>query len=360
MNNDRVRFIVQPDEGATPLIRAFEKAQESIDILIFRFDHRALERALVEAVKRGVKVRSLFAHTSKGGERSLRMLELRLLKAGVTVCRTAEDLLRYHGKMTIVDRKDLYILGFNFTHQDMERSRSFGVLIEDSKLVQEALKLFDADSTRTPYEPGEARLVVSPLNARESLKKFLKDASKELLIYDPNIGDRELAALLEEKAKEGVSVRAIGCSTRIAVRKLQAMRLHVRAIVRDGSTLFLGSQSLSAQELDKRREIGVILKDSKLCSIVSEVFEKDWKTTEPAVAVEAAAPAKKIAKKVAKAVTQELPPLTSMLEEAVKDISSPETGLPIRAEELEETVREAVKQAVKDAVRDAVEEITPA
>jgi phosphatidylserine/phosphatidylglycerophosphate/cardiolipin synthase-like enzyme len=355
---DTVRLIVQPEEGAAPLIQAFEKAQESIDILIFRFDHRALERALVKAVERGVKVRALIAHTSKGGERSLRILEMRLLKAGVAVCRTAEDLLRYHGKMFIVDRKELFLLGFNFTHQDMERSRTFGLVIRDAKLVEEALRLFEADSARKPFEPHNGRLVVSPLNARESLAKFLKEGSKEFAIYDPNIGDRAMAAILEERAKAGVSIRAIGCSPRIAVRK-HPMRLHVRAIVRDGSTLFLGSQSLSAPELDRRREIGVILKDSKLCAQLLEVFDKDWKNSEPVVAVEKAVPAKKIAKKVAKVVAEELPPLTPVLEEVVKDVASPETGLPLKPEELEETVREAVKEAVKEAVRGAVEEIVP-
>jgi phosphatidylserine/phosphatidylglycerophosphate/cardiolipin synthase-like enzyme len=356
---DNTRFIVQPDEGATPLIHAFENARESIDILIFRFDHRPIERALVKAVERGVKVRALIAHTSKGGERSLRLLEMRLLKAGVAVCRTGEDLLRYHGKMIVIDRKDLYILGFNFTHQDIERSRSFGLITRDAKLLEEALKLFEADSTRKPYEPGESHLVVSPANAREVLTAFLKDASKELAIYDPNIGDRAMAAILDERAKAGVSIRAIGCSTRFPVRRLPT-RMHVRAIVRDGSALFLGSQSLCAAELDKRREIGVILKDSRLCAQLLETFEKDWRNSEPAPAVGTAVPAKKIAKRVAKAVAQELPPLTPVLEEVVRDVASPETGLPLKPEELEETVREAVKEAVKEAVRDAVEEIAPA
>ena len=48
-------------------------------------------------------VRALIAHTNRGGEKSLRKLELRLLDAGVTVARTADDLPRYHGKMMIVD-----------------------------------------------------------------------------------------------------------------------------------------------------------------------------------------------------------------------------------------------------------------
>jgi phosphatidylserine/phosphatidylglycerophosphate/cardiolipin synthase-like enzyme len=62
-----------------------------------------LEKALGAAVQRGVTVRALIAHMNKGGEKRLRKLEQRLLEAGVTVARTADDLPRYHGKMTIID-----------------------------------------------------------------------------------------------------------------------------------------------------------------------------------------------------------------------------------------------------------------
>lgn len=43
---------------------------------------------------RGVVVRALIAHTNRGGEERLRKLEQRLLKAGLTVCRTKDDLVR--------------------------------------------------------------------------------------------------------------------------------------------------------------------------------------------------------------------------------------------------------------------------
>ena len=120
-----VELIIQPDDGLAPLLQAVRHAKNNIDIVIFRFDRTELEKALEAAVARGVVVRALIAHTNRGGEKSLRKLELRMLAAGVTVARTADDLLRYHGKMMIVDG-ELYVLGFNFTKLDMEKSRSFG------------------------------------------------------------------------------------------------------------------------------------------------------------------------------------------------------------------------------------------
>src|SRR5580698_9834720 len=146
-----MKLLVQPGDGVTPLVQGINKAKTSVEILIFRFDRLEVEAALVNAVNRGVSVRALIAYTNRGGEKSLRALEMRLLEAGVTVARTADDLVRYHGKMMIVDGRELYLMGFNFTHLDIERSRSFGLLIDDPEIVQEAVTLFDADSKRLTY-----------------------------------------------------------------------------------------------------------------------------------------------------------------------------------------------------------------
>jgi len=42
--------------------------------------------------------RILVTYTNRGGEKSLRKVEMRLLNAGVTMARTADDLNRYHDK----------------------------------------------------------------------------------------------------------------------------------------------------------------------------------------------------------------------------------------------------------------------
>jgi len=356
MTKDQNQLIVQPDDGVTPIIKAVDSAQETLDILIFRFDRRELEAALVKAVERGVRVRALIAHTSKGGEKSLRALEMRLLKSGVTVSRTAEDLLRYHGKMLIVDSKELYVLGFNFTYLDIDRSRSFGVVSKDRKLVEEAAKLFEADSTRQEYKPGHERFLVSPFNARPALAEFLKGATKELLIYDPNISDKAILKVLEERAKAGVVIRAIGYSSRLAARNLTDTRLHVRLIIRDEASFFIGSQSLRATELDRRREVGVILDDAKISLALKEVFEKDWKTSAPAPGfADSGVSANKIAKRVAKAVTKELPPLQPVFDAVMSEVAGGDSKIQQNWGELQETVEDAVKQAVKEAVLDAVD-----
>ncbi|MEP6915950.1 MAG: phospholipase D-like domain-containing protein [Acidobacteriota bacterium] len=274
-----MKLIITPDHGLTPLVQAVRSAKKTLDILIFRFDRVELEKAIAAAVARGVVVRALIAHTNRGGEKILRKLEARLLTYGVTVSRTADDLPRYHGKMMIVDQK-LYLFGFNYTKLDIDKSRSFGIITTDKRLVKEAAALFEADRTRQPYVPGHDRLVVSPQTSRAILTAFLQKATKELLIYDAKISDRLILRLLAERAKAGVRIRMFGKLGKgvggIDVRKLPDLRLHLRAIIRDGSAAFMGSQSLRKLELDGRREIGVIIKDAKVARQMQAVFETDW------------------------------------------------------------------------------------
>src|SRR6476659_6165920 len=104
-----MKLIVQPDHGLEPVLTALDKAKKTIDVVIFRLDIKDVVTGFEAAVKRGVAVRALIAHTNKGGEKALRKLETRLLAAGVTVSRTAEDLVRYHGKMMVVDGRYLHV-----------------------------------------------------------------------------------------------------------------------------------------------------------------------------------------------------------------------------------------------------------
>ena len=277
-------LITQPEDGLAPLLKAIKRAKKTVDIVIFRFDIDEIEEALTKAVGRGVAVRALIAHTNRGGESKLRKLESRLLKAGVTLSRTADDMVRYHGKLLIVDRKVAFVLGFNYTHQDIEKSRSLGLEARNPKVVRDILKIVDADHNRTDLKIKSTRVVVSPENARERLTTFIKRARRELLIYDMNLSDDDTIALLKQKAESGVKIRVLGgvekkWENELAwrVRAFKTMKLHVRAMIRDRQAAFVGSQSLRKLELDERREVGLITKDRRTVGQIAKTFAADWK-----------------------------------------------------------------------------------
>jgi phosphatidylserine/phosphatidylglycerophosphate/cardiolipin synthase-like enzyme len=356
-----MKLLIQPDEGVGSLVKAINDAKTSIDILVFRFDRRDIEKALLAAAGRGVSVRALIASTNRGGEKTLRALETRWLAAGITVARTASDLIRYHGKMIIIDGRELFVLAFNFTYVDTDHRRSFGVSTADRDLVQEAQKLFEADIQRQPYDGASPSFLVSPVNARKELAAFLKAAKKELLIYDPCLSDAPMIRVIQDRIKEGVAVRVLGGAPKIGGRQLVQVKLHARVIIRDGADVFIGSQSLRAAELDSRREIGLIFEDRKIASEMAKVFQQDWKLAEPAAGEGDEEPiaAGKIAKKVAKAVSKGLPEMAPVLEAVVSEVAGDGVDLPLDTGKLQDTVEDAVKHAVKAAVQDVMEKVVP-
>ena len=103
------------------------------------------------------------------------------------------------------------------------------------------------------------------------------------MIYDPKITDMQMIRLINQRIKAGVDVRIIGkVAKRAGEMHVQKMhgRLHVRMMVRDAETAFLGSQSLRPLELDGRREVGLIIKEPKTVKRLIEVFEEDWVKTD--------------------------------------------------------------------------------
>lgn len=354
-----MKLLIQPGAGSSALVEAINRATKSIEIVIFRFDRREIEAALKAAAARGVFVHALVTYRNRGGEKSLRKLEMRLLEAGVTVARTSDDLLRYHDKFVIIDRQELFLLAFNFTSLDIDHSRSFGLVLEEPRFVEEAVRLFEADCTRQPFTPETDSLVVSPVNARRQLADFIEGAQRELLIYDPKISDPQMLRLLEQQSFKGVQLRIIGRIGKEAdsttVRRL-GMRLHCRAIVRDAHDVFLGSQSLREEELDDRRELGVIISDTTIVDAMRSTFDTDWNSIQEVATDESnkQTPLKpKVVKKAVKALVKELPPLSEVVREAVQlAVESP--GNTLSANEMKQTVKEAVKDAVKEGVKQAV------
>jgi phosphatidylserine/phosphatidylglycerophosphate/cardiolipin synthase-like enzyme len=274
-----MKLLVQPGAGLRPITDAIRRAKKTVDIAVFRLNRKEVETALGQAVQRGVKVRALIAHTNRGGEDRLRKLEERLLALGVTVSRTGDEFVKYHGKYLIVDNA-LFVFGFNYTKSDLSKRRSFALQTRDRRAVSDAVKLFESDVGRQPYDGATTSpLVVSPETSRAVLTKFTSGARRRLAIYDARLEDTSIIKLLRQRAEAGVVVQVLGKAAKVApgeVRALKDLRIHVRAIIRDGTHAFVGSQSLRKLELDRRREVGVIVRNPSVARQMLEVFETDW------------------------------------------------------------------------------------
>jgi cardiolipin synthase len=364
-----VKLIIEPADGVAPLLAAIKNAKTRVEIAIFRFDRTDVGNALKAAAARGVKVTALIAFTNRGGEPRLRKLEQGFLDAGIIVARTSDDLIRYHDKFILIDRRVLYVLSFNFTHLDIDKSRGFGIVSTRANWVSEAARLFRADCTRSKYKPKTDTFVVSPANSRTVLETFVKRAKKQLLIYDPKISDKPMLRALQARATAGVEIKVIGSVVKrsgLNAQKLASRRLHTRTIIRDRSQAFIGSQSLRSEELDKRRELGLIVQDAKTVKLLIETFESDWvgekakKTATGAKQSRAqtgeAPVSDKEAAKAVQVFTKELDPLTVSVKKAVRKAVAKAGDDVLHDKDVKDTMKKVVKKAVKEAVKEAVQE----
>jgi cardiolipin synthase A/B len=360
-----VKLIVEPEDGVSPLIRAIDSAAKAIDIAIFRFDRHDIQKALERAVARGVSVRALIGYKNRGPEGELRKLESEFLAAGIEVARTTDDLLRYHYKFMIVDRQVLYVLTFNYTYLDISSTRSFGIITRNPHLVREAVKLFEADIRRQTYTPAIDTFLVSPVNARQQLSRFIQMAKQQLLIYDPEISDRNMIRLLRERTKAGVEIRIIGRVSKgqsnLGANGLMRMRFHTRTIIGDRQRAFTGSQSLREAELDRRRELGLIIDDRDLVHSLVKVFESDWGTLTPrkGEAVQHTERANRTTKRVAKALVRDLP-LKPLVEQALRHALANVQDKRLSGHKFEHRIEDAVRDALEHSVSRIVGETVKA
>ena len=165
--------------------------------------------------------------------------------------------------------------------------------------------------------------------------------------------------ILQERAKAGVEVRIIGKASKrlgLKVAKLTKIRLHTRTILKDSSQAFIGSQSLREAELDSRREVGLIIRESKIVKQLIECFESDWgstdATTDSAMKKDEPEVPKKHVVRATKVLAKELHPLEATVKKAVKKVVA-EAGEDVLGDKrVKTTVKKMVKKAIKQAVKE--------
>jgi phosphatidylserine/phosphatidylglycerophosphate/cardiolipin synthase-like enzyme len=135
-------------------------------------------------------------------------------------------------------------------------------------------------------------LVVSPVDARGDLERFVASARHSLDLYAEELQDHGMEGALSARAHAGVHVRVLlppsalhgpgSPSTELRrqlnIRTLANPYIHAKVIILDNRYLFVGSENMSSTSLDRNREVGVFLRGA-VVSRVAGVFRRDWTET---------------------------------------------------------------------------------
>ena len=282
----KISLIVQPGDSFFPIVRAVDRAERSINLTVFRMDDPIIQRALIEARQRGVRIRVLISSSARGWEEKNRKLLKDAKEAGISTREPAGDCkrARYHYKTMTVDDEEALVFTFNPTRENLHYARDFGLEVYNPAIAAEINRLFDADWNGKPFEPDkDSPLLVSPFNSRKKMKTLLQTAKDSIHIADAKVEDPAIIRLLVEKARSGVLVRVLGdeehsvrLPTEIEFRAAPRYKLHAKCTIVDGAAAVIGSMNLRTESLDRRRELSILVDDADVLRRLNAVFENDW------------------------------------------------------------------------------------
>jgi hypothetical protein len=109
--------------------------------------------------------------------------------------------------------------------------------------------------------------------------------------------------------------------------------------------------------LNSRREVGLIVRNQKVVSGITNTFEADWAAKDTIVSAETTQTNRRALKKSLKANMEKLSPLDPLVKEALEEVVSKTDGsATLNTREMKDTVEKAVKEAVRERVQEMLSE----
>ena len=288
----KVSLIVQPGDSFFPIVRAIDKAERCINLTVFRMDDPIIQRALVEAHARRVRIRVLISSSARGWEERNQKLLKEARKIGIATKEPSGDKkkARYHYKVMTVDESVALVFTFNPTRENLHYTRDFGIEVHNTQVATEIDRLFAADWDNTSFTPNEdSPLLISPFNSRKKMNDILEGAEKSIHIADAKVEDPAIVQLLVNKARSGVEVRILGSQhgaplpSSLDSRAIPRFKLHAKCTIVDGVRAVIGSMNLRTESFDKRREVSIVVDDPDVLKRLNAVFISDWEQKPPAL-----------------------------------------------------------------------------
>jgi phosphatidylserine/phosphatidylglycerophosphate/cardiolipin synthase-like enzyme len=139
--NAKIKMIFSPfaQDKVLELIR---EAKETIDIEVYSFTSEEIAKELIEAKKRGVKVRVILEPRLEDN-RKFKIKQI-LEDSGIEVRWASLEYKLTHSKFIIIDRKKILIGSINLSASALEKNREAAVVVESEK-VKEVLEIFEED-----------------------------------------------------------------------------------------------------------------------------------------------------------------------------------------------------------------------
>ena len=284
-------------------MEAIESARKSLRIKLFALSDPGILESLIEAHKRGVKIRVMLNPARRSGEIQNKGSRSVLSAAGIDVLDTNPAFEVSHEKSMVVDDRMALIGSLNWEPENFETTRDYAVTTMAAREVKEIVDCFEADWARQPFEPpSPSSLIWSPGTSRQHFAQLIDSARQSLYVQNERYQDavilehlvraklrgvkvhvmtRPSHSLRAEKLVEGVGELRIMEDVGIGIRKLKHLKLHAKMLLVDKSRAIIGSINLTTGSFDKRRELAIQVKETEIVNRLWSVVREDWKHSRP-------------------------------------------------------------------------------
>ena len=296
------RLIVVPDDGIEPFQEALRSATETLDIKMFQFTEERLLQEVVEAHRRGVKVRVMLNPSRFTGEHDNDEAFDFFNKEGVPVQSTNPQYPITHEKSMVIDRKIAFVMSLNWAPKYFGRTRDYALVTTDDQEVKEIAGCFEADWQRTDFNVAtHSRLIWSVGRSREEVIHFIDSAKKTLYVqHEKYVDTPVIEALVAAREKRHVKIHAMALPIHslrdfyrtegiaglrllqdlgIHIHKLRGLHLHAKLMIADEERALLSSFNFYPKCFNERRELGILFEDPALIKRVVTIFKRDWENS---------------------------------------------------------------------------------
>jgi phosphatidylserine/phosphatidylglycerophosphate/cardiolipin synthase-like enzyme len=284
-----------------PTIYSFiNSATSTLDMTMYELKDTTAVNDLIAREKAGVKVRVILdreeTSTNSSAYSSLKA-------AGVGVVYSSSAFTYTHQKTITVNDDESLILTGNLTSEYYPTSRDYGVFDNDQTDVAAIEKVFAADYAHSKITPSDAdNLLWSPTTASDQLLSVINGATSTLDIEEEEFSDPAVVDAIANAAENGVTVRVVledpsdyssevqevedAGATVVGYSSSTGFYIHAKAIVADyglsTQTVEAGSMNMTTNSLEDNRELGIILNDSGVASVIENAFNSDYAGGTPA------------------------------------------------------------------------------
>ncbi len=287
-------FAFSLSDSEPTIYNFINSATSSLDMTMYELKDTTVVNDLIALENKGVKVRVILdqkeTSTNTAAYNSLSA-------AGVGVVWSSTTFTYTHQKTITVDGNESLILTGNLTSEYYSTTRDYGVFDTDASDVSSIESVFNADYAHTSITASDGdNLLWSPNTATSRLASVITGATKTLDVEEEEFSDSTIVNDIVAAAQRGVTVRVVledpssyssevtkvenAGGTVVGYSDPNGYYIHAKAVVADygmsDMKVEAGSMNVTTNSLTENRELGIILSDTGVASVIESSFNSDY------------------------------------------------------------------------------------